>query len=226
MEPIDVQALLAYFNQQIPTLNPNMDYNQAAGLIPQNNIFQPIPAPTTGLPSVVTNPIGAPVQTNQTPLNLTFDVNNLGVNNSQRTLESFLPDFSEGELFNYGGKSYKRTASGWEEVTGGDGGSKTQPFNFMDYLSAYNPYSTDMQTDFYNLGSFLGTPKGTKGRGLGIASSATAAGLGALRTTLSGLANSKSANRTAQNAREAMARRLYTPQSQYGNQNNTGGNPF
>lgn len=101
----------------------------------------------------------------------------------------------------------------------------TQPQNslFEQMMPFFNPYGTNIQTDLYSLGNFIGQPKGATGRGLGIASSATALGLGAGRTFLSGLANAKQTNRATEEARRQMAQRLYTPQMQYMNNNYLGG---
>lgn len=94
---------------------------------------------------------------------------------------------------------------------------------FEQAMPYFNPYGTNVQTDLYSLGNFIGQPKGANGRGLGIASSATALGLGAGRTFLSGLANAKQTNRATEEARRQMAQRLYTPQMQYINSNYLGG---
>ena len=93
--------------------------------------------------------------------------------------------------------------------------SKLSPF--------FNPYGSNVQTDLYQLGSFLGMPKGTQGKGLGIASSAVALGLGAGRTLMSGFANSRQTARAQDEERARMAQRLYTTQMQYGNTNYLGG---
>jgi len=94
---------------------------------------------------------------------------------------------------------------------------------FGQMMPFFNPYGSNLQTDLYSLGNFIGTPRGTTGRGLGVASSATALGLGAGRTFLSGLANAKQTGRATEEARRQMALRLYTPQMQYMNTNYLGG---
>lgn len=94
---------------------------------------------------------------------------------------------------------------------------------FDQMMPFFNPYGSNVQTDLYSLGSFLGTPKGTQGRGLGVASSAIALGLGAGRTLMSGYANSKATARAQEEAREKMAQRGFTQQMQYGNTNYLGG---
>ena len=94
---------------------------------------------------------------------------------------------------------------------------------FSQYLPFMNPYGTDIGTELYSLGKFIGTKPGTQGKGLGIASSALAAGLGGARTLLSGLAQQKQTEKTAEEIRRQLAQRHYTPQTQYLNQNNRGG---
>lgn len=93
--------------------------------------------------------------------------------------------------------------------------SKLAPF--------FNPYGSNVQTDLYQLGSFLGMPKGSQGRGMGVASSAAALGLGAGRTLMSGFANSRQTARAQEEERRRMAQRSYTPQMQYVNTNYLGG---
>lgn len=101
----------------------------------------------------------------------------------------------------------------------------TSSFNnlFNQSLPFFNPYGTNLESDFYALGNFLGTERGTTGRGMGIASSAIASGLGSARTLLSGLANSRATNRAILQTREQMARRNYTAETQYPNYNYLGG---
>lgn len=95
--------------------------------------------------------------------------------------------------------------------------SNTNTFDWNNYAPFLNPYGTNLQTDFYNLGRFSGMEKGTPGRGLGIAGAGVSALLGGARTALSGYANSVATARTQQEARDKMARRKYTPQTQYRN---------
>lgn len=99
-----------------------------------------------------------------------------------------------------------------------------QPFDWNNpYMSMFHPYSTNLQTDFYNLGRFIGMEQGSPGRGLGIASSGVAAGLGSARTLMSGLATQKATNRTLDTARTNMQQQLYTPNLGYRNTNYLGG---
>lgn len=137
------------------------------------------------------------------------------------SLDSMLDMFNEGDVLDYLGGKYRKQNGKWVDADTPLPKEGT-PFDLSEFQQFLNPMSTNLQTDFYNLGRFLGTPKGTQGRGLGIASSLTSSLLGSVRTGLSGYANSVATNRTATNAREQMARRLYTPQTQLNNQNNTG----
>jgi hypothetical protein len=86
-----------------------------------------------------------------------------------------------------------------------------------------NPYGSNIETELYSLGKFIGTEKGTEGRGLGIASSAVSAGLGGARTLLSGLAQQKQTEKTTEEIRRQLALKKYTQQQQYLNQNSRGG---
>lgn len=95
--------------------------------------------------------------------------------------------------------------------------------SFEKFLPFMNPYGSNIETELYSLGKFIGTEKGTQGRGLGIASSALSAGLGGARTLLSGLAQQKQTEKTAEEIRRKLALKNYTPQTQYLNQNSRGG---
>lgn len=82
---------------------------------------------------------------------------------------------------------------------------------------------TSSEYEAYSLGNFLGMDKGTKGRGLGIAGSAGALGLGLLRQGFSGFANQKQNERSKNWATDKMNERNYKNQSEYGDRNYTGG---
>lgn len=106
-------------------------------------------------------------------------------------------------------------------------GLKVGNTNIMDefnkYLPFMNPYGSNIETELYSLGRFVGMDKGTKGRNLGIASSALSAGLGGARTLLSGLAQQKQTELSAEEIRRQLAQKNYTQQVQYMNQNSRGG---
>ena len=112
------------------------------------------------------------------------------------------------------------------KYTDEDGTSKKST-NIMDEFNKYipfmNPYGSNIETELYSLGRFVGMDKGTQGRNLGIASSALSAGLGGARTLLSGLAQQKQTELSAEEIRKQLAQKNYTQQVQYMNQNNRGG---
>ena len=105
-------------------------------------------------------------------------------------------------------------------------GLKVGNTNIMDefnkYLPFMNPYGSNIETELYSLGRFAGMDKGTQGRNLGIASSALSAGLGGARTLLSGLAQQKQTELSAEEIRRQLAQKNYTQQVQYMNQNSRG----
>lgn len=109
----------------------------------------------------------------------------------------------------------------------GEDNTSEKSTNIMDefnkYLPFMNPYGSNIETELYSLGRFAGMDKGTKGRNLGIASSALSAGFGGARTLLSGLAQQKQTELSAEEIRRQMAQRNYTPQTKYLNQNSRGG---
>ena len=102
-----------------------------------------------------------------------------------------------------------------------------QPTSVMDEFNKFipflNPYGSNIETELYSLGRFAGMDKGTQGRNLGIASSALSAGLGGARTLLSGLAQQKQTELSAEEIRRQLAQKNYTQQVQYMNQNSRGG---
>lgn len=102
-----------------------------------------------------------------------------------------------------------------------------QPTNVMSEFNKFipflNPYGSNIEMELRKFGQNLALKEGTPGRGLGIASSAVAAGLGGARTLLSGLAQQKQTEITADEIRRQMAQRNYTPQTKYLNQNSRGG---
>lgn len=81
---------------------------------------------------------------------------------------------------------------------------------------------TSSEYEAYSLGNFLGMDKGTKGRGLGIAGSAGALGLGLLRQGFSGFANQKQNERSKNWATDKMNERNYKNNPQYRDRNYTG----
>ena len=137
----------------------------------------------------------------------------------------------ENDILTYQDKSYAVQNGQWTEynkpTTGvapwaGQEEETQNTFDWNNYAPFLNPYGTNLQTDFYNLGRFTGMEKGTPGRGLGIAGAGLSALLGSARTALSGYANSVATAKTQQEAREKMMRRNYTPQTQYGNKDYLG----
>lgn len=137
----------------------------------------------------------------------------------------------ENDILTYQDKSYAVQNGQWTEynkpTTGvapwaGQEEETQNTFDWNNYAPFLNPYGTNLQTDFYNLGRFTGMEKGTTGRGLGIAGAGLSALLGSARTALSGYANSVATAKTQQEAREKMMRRNYTPQTQYGNKDYLG----
>lgn len=139
-----------------------------------------------------------------------------------------------GDTFKYEGRNYTVNANGnWVDDNGNiynpntsqnnNTNNTSNSFDWNNYAPFLNPYGTNMQTDFYNFGRYLGMEQGTPGRGLGIAGAGVASILGGARTALSGYANSVASARSMQDAREKMQRRLYTPQTQYRNTNYLGG---
>lgn len=109
----------------------------------------------------------------------------------------------------------------------GEDNTSEKSTNIMDefnkYLPFMNPYGSNIETELYSLGRFVGMDKGTQGRNLGIASSALSAGLGGARTLLSGLAQQKQTELSAEEIRRQLAQKNYTQQVQYMNQNSRGG---
>lgn len=114
-----------------------------------------------------------------------------------------------------------------ENITKYTGDKEESPLDFKQsfdkFLPFMNPYGSNIETELYSLGKFIGTEKGTEGRNLGIASSALSAGLGGARTLLSGLAQQKQTEKSAEEIRRQLALKKYTQQQQYLNQNSRGG---
>lgn len=155
-------------------------------------------------------------------------------NGSSNTTVSRTPyEFKTREDYvNYRNENgYDKTTAGedWDAYNQALDGDKSNPQNqggnnlFEQFMPFFNPYGSNVQTDLYQLGSALGMPKGAQGKGLGVASSAAALGLGAGRTLMSGFANSRQTARAQEDTRNQMMQRNYRPQMQYGNTNYRGG---
>lgn len=222
MNPEQLQQLMRYMQQMYPQYVGNNMLDNAysnATLSQQGDVTNPYPnisnniavsngtTPTTLSPAISSQ---IPQEVLNEPTSdwenegLVFQGQRYRVENGQWVLDS----------------SPMTTVAPW---AGNNSQSEPQSFDWNNYAPFLNPYGTDLQTDFYNLGRFTGMEKGTSGRGLGIASAGVSALLGGARTALSGYANSVATARVQQEARERMQRRNYTPQTQYRNNNYIGG---
>lgn len=82
---------------------------------------------------------------------------------------------------------------------------------------------SSMEQELYQAGRFAGMPKGTPGKGFGIASALTAALLNAARTSLSGASAQYQTQQVYADAERRKAERRYSDNQQYRNQNTIGG---
>lgn len=209
MTPEQLRALQQYYQQYYSGNNMLENAYLNATLSNPNDMVNPFP-------NISRNVLTAPQTIPTTPTS---------TNIPQAVLNEPVSDW-ENDIMTYQGKRYAVQNGQWIEhdkpVTGvapwdGQEEESQNTFDWNNYAPFLNPYGTNMQTDFYNLGRFIGMEPGTQGRGLGIASAGLSSLLGGARTALSGYATSVATTRTQQEAREKMMRRNYTPQTQYRN---------
>lgn len=86
---------------------------------------------------------------------------------------------------------------------------------WWERMPPINFSGSDLSTELYSLGMNLAAPSGTKGKGLGIASSAGSALLGASRDFLSGFAMQKQSNRFQDYYDQQRQKVYYTPDDQF-----------
>lgn len=92
-------------------------------------------------------------------------------------------------------------------------------------LPLMNFAGSDLTTELFALGANIGAPRGTQGRGLGIISTAGAAGLGIARGIASGIGYQRRNQYVDQYNNDLMNDQRYTPNPQYNASNYLGGTP-
>lgn len=130
--------------------------------------------------------------------------------------EDYIERMQEAQAGSPDKKTYEQLAKEYDNLS-------EQPNAFLGprYL---NPWGGDMNTNAYLTGRAFGAEKGSRGRGLGIASGIGNLSLGLARTIGSGYANSKMYDETMDTYRRNRAMdRQYTTTPSYYDTNNTGG---
>lgn len=116
-------------------------------------------------------------------------------------------------------------------VGGSSDGSKYEKNEHGQFVNAMKDYSGlnftggfDMNSTAYNLGRFVGAPKGTKGKVAGTVAAGLALALKGARGVAAGMGHANLAKEAQQWEMQQMAKRKFTPDSQWEDNNYMGGN--
>lgn len=220
MDPIQLQLAI----QQMLATNPGMTREQAMGVI-QGDSASLLEVTSGfdlsgGAPSSGSD-IAPTATTELTPIPL-------GTEDTE-SVEGHTPSSKDKrfeELIEGGMSSKDAHSEAYPEQTVSpqlDAGGNPLALGESPYL---NMGGFSLSTQAAKIGGFLGAEAGTKGKGLGLASSISGFALGATREILSGLGAAKASNYANDYIKENQQRRVYTPASQTADANYTGGNLY